>query len=61
MDIVLPYNPNIVFVYVEAPTIADNIERRKNQVGKKVIKRMFHEFEFPEFSEYDTLIVHQQQ
>lgn len=61
LDLILPYNPRVVIVYVEAPTLADNVERRKNQVGKKVIKRMFNSFEFPEFCEYDTLIVNQQQ
>ena len=60
LDFILPYNPRVVIVYVEAPTLADNVERRKNQVGKKVIKRMFNSFEFPEFCEYDTLIVNQQ-
>lgn len=60
LNIIMPYNPNVVFVYVEAPTLADNFERRHNQVGKKVIKRMFHNFEFPEFWEYDTLLVSQQ-
>lgn len=61
LDLILPYNPRVVIVYVEAPTLADNVERRKNQVSKKVIRRMCNSFEFPEFSEYDTLIVHQQQ
>ena len=60
LDIILPYNPRVVIVYVEAPTLTDNFERRRNQVGKKVIKRMFHNFEFPEFFEYDTLLVSQQ-
>lgn len=60
LDIILPYNPSVVIVYIEAPTLADNVERRKNQVGKKVIKRMFNSFEFPEFCEYDTLLVSQQ-
>lgn len=61
LDLILPYNPRVVIVYVEAPTLADNVERRKNQVSKKVIRRMCNSLEFPEFSEYDTLIVHQQQ
>lgn len=59
-SLIMPYNPKIVYVYVEAPTVKDCKERRAGQISPKVIKRMLNSFEMPESWEYDELIVHKQ-
>lgn len=52
---VLPYKPRIVFVYVEAPSVADNKNRRSGQIQPSVIDRMARNFDFPEPYEYDEI------
>lgn len=59
-NLIMPYNPKIVYVYVEAPTVNDCKERRAGQIAPKVIKRMLNSFEMPESWEYDELIVYKQ-
>ena len=59
-NLIMPYNPKIVYVYVEAPTVKDCKERRDGQISPKVIKRMLNSFEMPESWEYDELIVYKQ-
>ena len=56
----LKYNPKIVMVYVEAPSIKELKERRKGQIKPSVISRMAHDLEFPEKYEYNELIIHKQ-
>ena len=59
-DIIQPYEPKIVYVYVEAPSVEDCFNRREGQISRKVIKRMLSSFEFPEKWEYDEIIIHKQ-
>ena len=54
------YNPEIIYVYIEAPSIEDNKKRRKGQIDSRTIERMAKTFDFPEFYEYDKLIIHKQ-
>lgn len=51
-------NKNIVwnYIYVEAPTIEDNIKRRLNIVPASVIYKMQYDLDFPESDEYDKII-----
>lgn len=49
--------PRIVYVYVEADTIEEEKERRKNQMPLSVIDRMWNQLDFPDKSEYDDLII----
>lgn len=55
-----PYAPDFVYVYVEAPSLDDNFERREEQVEKKQIEQMLANLEFPEPYEYDELIISKQ-
>ena len=50
----------IVYVYVEAPTLEFNYQRRDGQISKDIIDRMALSFEWPEASEYDELIISKQ-
>lgn len=51
------YNLRWVYVYVEAPSIETNFERRQGENWKNVITRMLRNFEFPSAVEYDELII----
>lgn len=51
---------SITFVYVEAPTLAHNIQRREGQISAEVIKKIALSFEFPEPVEYDNLLIEKQ-
>ena len=51
---------SITFVYVEAPTLAHNIQRREGQISVEVIKKIALSFEFPEPVEYDNLLIEKQ-
>lgn len=55
-----PYKAKIIFVYVEAPTYDETLERRKGQISKDIINRMRENFEFPKLYECDELIVEKQ-
>lgn len=50
----------IVYVYVEAPTLEFNYQRRDGQIAKDIIHKMALSFEWPEASEYDKLIISKQ-
>lgn len=51
----LRFAPYYEYVYVEAPTIEDNISRRKGQIPESEIYRMLNGIEFPEPHEYNKL------
>lgn len=51
----LRFAPWYEYVYVEAPTIEDNVARRNGQIPKAEIYRMLDNMEFPEPHEYNTL------
>lgn len=52
--------PNIIYVYVEAPSIEDCKERRGHGKWNSIIDRMWGDFEFPDRSECDELIFYKQ-
>lgn len=54
--LIMKYNPYIVYVYVEAPTINDNKERRNGQMPLSVIDRMIDNFEYPLPTEYHQML-----
>lgn len=54
-NMVAPYNPKIVYVYVEAPSFEDNLERRKGQIDKNAIKEMRRYLDFPRKEECFSL------
>lgn len=56
LNMAWPYMPYIVYVYVEAPSIDENKNRRKGMMPLEVIDRMWNQFEFPEPTEYNELI-----
>lgn len=61
IDIAEKFNHvNIVYVYVEAPSIEDCIRRRGEGKWKGIINRMWDEFEFPDKSECNKLIIYKQ-
>lgn len=54
---IMKYNPKVKIIYVEAPNyIKDCIERRKDEIPKKVYDRMENNFDFPQLYECDELI-----
>lgn len=54
------FKPKYTYVYVEAPSLSSNKERRPGQINEKEIDRMFSSLEFPQPNEYDELIVYKQ-
>ena len=58
--ILAPYNPKIIYVYIEAPTFQDNLNRRKGQIPKDIIIKMRDNFEFPKMTECEELIIEKQ-
>ena len=55
LDIIKPYKPVVIYIYVEAPSIVDNFARRAGQIDKDIIRRMASNFDFPYPTEYTTL------
>lgn len=55
-----PYNPKIIYVYIEAPTFQNNLNRRKGQIPKDIIIKMRDNFEFPKMTECEELIIEKQ-
>lgn len=53
-------NAKFIYVYVEAPSIKVNKERRKGQMPLEVIDRMLNQLEFPYPTEYNELIISKQ-
>lgn len=52
------YNPIVKYIYVEAPTLDDNIKRREGQIGSEVFYDMISKFEWPVTSEkYDSFLI----
>ena len=52
--------PNIVYIYVEAPSIEICKERRGHGKWDSIIERMWGDFEFPDRSECDDFIFYKQ-
>lgn len=59
-ELLKPYNVWYDYVYVEAPTLEDNIERRKGQISAQVFEQMIDKFDFPTVEEYQTLYIYKQ-
>lgn len=53
-------NAKFIYIYVEAPSIEVNKERRKGQMPLEVIDRMLSQLEFPYQTEYNLLIISKQ-
>ena len=53
LDIIKPYEPKVIYIYVEAPSLQDNYKRREGQIKPEIIKRMASNFDFPLPSESD--------
>jgi hypothetical protein len=53
-------NPNVVYIYVEPPTIDTCKERRGRGKWDSIIDNMWNNFEFPDRSECDELIFYKQ-
>ena len=51
------YHPIWRYIYIEAPTFQDNINRRKAQISEKVFKDMISRFDFPDIFECDYLTI----
>ena len=52
--------PNIIYIYVEPPSIEDCKDRRGHGKWDSIIDRMWGEFEFPDRYECDELIFYKQ-
>lgn len=48
---------HLTIIYLEAPSFADNISRRKNQISENVLTEMKSTMNWPKQTEYDGLIV----
>ena len=55
INLILPYNPYIEIIYIESPSINDNLLRRKGQISDKVILEMQRNFDFPKETECHKL------
>ena len=53
-------NYEVVYWYIEAPTLADNIKRRDGQIEKKVFDNMILNFDFPQTFECNILNIFKQ-
>lgn len=63
-ELLKDYTVNYIYVYVEAPTLDENIRRREDDgfgdKSRTIIERMLMSFEFPYGYEYDKLIIEKQ-
>jgi len=50
-----------VYVYVEAPTLADNIKRRDGQIDATAFDNIIEKFDWPTADEYDEIIIQKQE
>jgi len=50
--------PKVVYIYVEAQSVQECINRRGNGKWNEIINRMNNDFEFPTPNEYDELLVY---
>lgn len=55
IDLCKEYNAAPHYIYVEAPSMEENINRRKGQIKEDVIQRMWGEMDFPTLDECFTL------
>lgn len=60
LEQVKKYNPYVIFHYIEAPTLQDNLNRRDGQIKKSVFHNMIQNFDFPEIVECDKLVIYKQ-
>ena len=56
-ELLRKYNLKWVYVYMQAPTLDDNKERRKSVIEPDVFDNMVQGFDWPRASEYDELII----
>ena len=49
------YNVDWNYIYVEAPTLGDNLERRMGQIEKGTFIQMINDIEMPTHDEYDNI------
>lgn len=47
----------LTIIYIEAPSFADNISRRQDQISENVLTKMKNTMNWPKQTEYDGLIV----
>lgn len=57
LEIIKPYEPKVIYIYVEAPSLEDNYKRREGQIKPEIIKRMASNFDFPLPSEFNHFYV----
>ena len=59
---IMKYNPIVKIIYIEAPNfISSCCERRNGQIPKSVYERMNKNFDFPQLSECDELVIVKQE
>lgn len=49
-----------IYIYIEAPTLADNIKRREGQINADAFNGMIDKFDWPTADEYDSIIIQKQ-
>lgn len=60
IDMLLPFHPRIVYVYVEAPSIEIQKKRREGMMPMSVIDKMWNDLDFPDYTECNELIIEKQ-
>lgn len=60
VNLIKPYNPKIIFIYVEALDFNTNLERRKGQIPDDVMYRMRKYMDMPSVTECHDLIIAKQ-
>lgn len=53
-------NVEWIYVYIEAPTLEDNIKRREGQIKREVFNQIIDKFDWPTADEYDSIIIQKQ-
>lgn len=60
LNLIMEYRPYITIIYVEAPTLEDNINRRKGQIDSNILNSMINKLDFPSEIECMKLIINKQ-
>lgn len=55
---IMPYNPYVKIIYIEAPNMLEGcIERRSGEIPQSVYDRMYDSFDFPQLTECNELLI----
>lgn len=59
-NMLYPYNAEIIYYYIEAPTYEETLNRRKGMIQPEIIEKMRKNFDFPKLSECCHFLINKQ-